>query len=225
MKHLSEIAVVVAVSLLAYLGEVALSDHLPWGAEARGVLAVLAGAAAAVWLTLAGGGRLADMGLRRPRRLALVPVQAIAILIAFVVAQNLAPLLVVPFFELESPDMSRYDYVRGNLPAAISLAVALPLTAAIPEEILYRGFLLGRLSRLLAGVPGNAGIAVLLQALVFGAVHFQWGPGGVFLATIMGTVWGFAFLLCGRNLWVVIVAHSMAHVALVAQLYYSAPHP
>jgi len=131
--------------------------------------------------------------------------------------------LISPFFELGSPDMSRYDYVRGNLPAAVSLAVALPFTAAIPEEILCRGFLIGHLSRLLEGVPGRAVIAVLLQALVFGAVHFQWGAGGIFLTTIMGTVWGFAFLLCGRNLWVVIVAHSMAHLALVAQLYYSAP--
>lgn len=221
MKHVTTIGAVAVVSVLAYLGELALADHLPWAAEARGVLAVLAGAAAAVWLTLAGGGTLGDLGLERPRRLALVPLQALAILVVFVVAQNLAPLLVVPFFEPESPDMSRYDYVRGNLPAAISLAVALPLAAAVPEEILYRGFLIGRLAQLLTTVPGGAGIAVLLQALVFGAVHFQWGAGGIFLATVMGTVWGFAYLLCGRNLWVVIVAHSMAQLALVAQLYYS----
>jgi hypothetical protein len=37
----------------------------------------------------------------------------------------------------------------------------------------------------------------------------------------MGAVWGTAFLLCGRNLWIMIIAHSTAHVALVAQLYAS----
>ncbi|NCF23779.1 MAG: CPBP family intramembrane metalloprotease [Gammaproteobacteria bacterium] len=45
------------------------------------------------------------------------------------------------------------------------------------------------------------------------------GAGGVPVTTIMGAVWGFAYLLCGRNLWIVILAHSMAHIALVTQLY------
>jgi hypothetical protein len=54
-------------------------------------------------------------------------------------------------------------------------------------------------------------------------VHFQWGLGGIFATSIMGAVWGFAYLLCGRNLWIVILAHSMAHLALVTQLYFSPP--
>jgi hypothetical protein len=66
-------------------------------------------------------------------------------------------------------------------------------------------------------------LAVLCQAVVFGLVHFQWGFGGIIVTAIMGAVWGFAFLLCGRNLWIVIIAHSMAHVALLAQLYHAPP--
>jgi membrane protease YdiL (CAAX protease family) len=54
-------------------------------------------------------------------------------------------------------------------------------------------------------------------------VHFQWGLGGIVVTAIMGAVWGFAYLLCGRNLWIVIIAHSMAHLALVAQLYIAPP--
>ncbi len=46
---------------------------------------------------------------------------------------------------------------------------------------------------------------------------------GILVTTIMGAVWGFAYLLCGRNLWIVILAHSMAHIALVTQLYLSPP--
>ena len=62
-------------------------------------------------------------------------------------------------------------------------------------------------------------LAVLAQALVFGLVHFKWGVGGILFGTVMGAVWGFAFLLCGRNLWIVILAHSTAHILLVAQIY------
>jgi len=176
-----------------------------------------------VALTLFRGGTLADLGFRRPRRWATVPVWALAIFAAFVVAQNAAPLLVASFVDLPQPDMSRYDYVRGNLGAAISLALVLPMTAAIPEEILYRGFLIERLMHVLAGTRGAPVIAVLIQALVFGSVHFQWGIGGIFVTAIMGAVWGSAYLLCGRNLWIVIIAHSLAHVAMLLQLYFTPP--
>lgn len=222
-QQLTDIAVVALVSVLAFLAELAAADLLPWGAEARGVIAVLAGACTAVATTLARGGSLADLGLRQPRRWLTVPVWAIGILVVFVVAQNVAPLLVAPFFDLPQPDMSRYDAVRGNAAAAISLAIVLPLTAAIPEEILYRGFLIERLARLFAGTRGATVLAVLVQALIFGSVHFQWGAGGIIFAAIMGAVWGFAFLLCGRNLWITIIAHSMAHLAMVTQLYLSPP--
>ena len=96
-------------------------------------------------------------------------------------------------------------------------------TAAIPEELLYRGFLIERLTRLFAGARGASVLAVLTQALIFGSVHFQWGFGGIVVTAIMGAIWGSAFLLCGRNLWIVIIAHSAAHIAMVMQLYFSPP--
>ena len=191
--NLADIAIVVFVSALAFLGELAFATHL------------------------------ADLGFRRPARWATVPAWAFGILVVFVVAQNVVPLLVAPFFDLPEPDMSRYDAVRGNLAAAVSLALLLPLTAAIPEEILYRGFLIERLARVFAGTKGAPVLAVLAQALMFGSVHFQWGIGGIVVTAIMGAVWGFAFLLCGRNLWIVIIAHSAAHIAMLTQLYFAPP--
>jgi membrane protease YdiL (CAAX protease family) len=62
-------------------------------------------------------------------------------------------------------------------------------------------------------------MTVLVQALAFGAVHFMWGIGGVIVTVMMGIVWGTAYLLCGRNLWVVILAHSAGHILFVIQLY------
>ena len=101
------------------------------------------------------------------------------------------------------------------------MALALPLFAAIPEEILYRGFLIDRLSVLLGRGGMRSVSVVLVQAIIFGSIHFQWGLGGVVMTTIMGIVWGSAFLLCGRNLWIVIIAHSGAHLLLVVQLYFA----
>lgn len=216
-----DVLVVVFLSAAAFGIELALADVLPWGDEARGVMAVLVGAGSAVWLTLHRGRSLTDLGFRRPKRWWTVPLWIIGIMATFVIAQGAAATVLGQFFDVPAPDMSRYDYVRGNLSGAIALGLILPLTAAVPEEVLYRGFLIERFTCLLGG--GGRGLvpAALLQAAVFGLVHFQWGVGGVIFACIMGLVWGIAFLLCGRNLWIVILAHSAAHVALVAQLYSS----
>lgn len=214
-----DVLIVVLVSMIGYALEIALADYLPWGNEARGVIAVLAGAVTAIWVTLQRGRSLSDIGFKRPDRWWTLPIWAIGIMAAFVIAQGAAAALLGEFFGLPEPDMSRYDFVRGNIVGALFLALALPVAAALPEEIVYRGFLIDRFSVLLGVGRFSDVLAVLSQAIIFGLIHFQWGVGGVVFASIMGAVWGLAFLLCGRNLWIVILAHATAHIALVAQLY------
>lgn len=216
-----DILVVVAVSGLAfYLEDLAIArGWIPFATEVRGAITVLAGAFAAVGVVLGRGGTLADLGFKRPQRWAMVPLQVIGILVVFVAAQTLAPLLVSSFISLPEPDLSRYDSIAGNPGAAVLMALVLPLTASIPEEIIYRGFLIGRLSELFGRNAGGAVLAVVVQAFIFGAIHFQWGIGGMIMTVLMGLVWGTAYLLCGRNLWVVILAHSAGHILFVIQLY------
>ena len=220
-----EIVIVIAGSAAAYLLELALAEHLPWGAEARGISAVFVGMLLALALTWRRDGTFVELGFRRPRRLWTAPIWAIGILVAFVAAQGIVPQLLAPYFDAPQPDLSRYDAIRGNLRAAIAMALILPLSAAIPEEIVYRGFLIGRLEQVFAGVPAAPALAVFVQSIIFGSIHFQWGLGGMIATSIMGVVWGAAYLLCGRNLWIVILAHSAAHVALVMQLYHSPVSP
>jgi membrane protease YdiL (CAAX protease family) len=218
---LVDVMIVVAVSTIAfYLEDLAIDQGwIPFATEVRGAISVLAGAFAAVGVVLARGGSLADLGFTRPERWKVVPFQVVAILVAFIGVQALAPLLVSSFVSIPEPDLSRYDSIAGNLGAAIIMALVLPLTASIPEEVIYRGFLIGRLSEIFGRNTGGAVLAVVVQALVFGAIHFQWGVGGMIVTLIMGVVWGVAFLLCGRSLWIVILAHSAGHILLVVQLY------
>jgi len=218
---LIDIVIVFAVSALAFVLE-DIANARGWisiGAEARGVTSVLSGALAAVGVVLARGGTLADLGFRRPERWAMVPFQVVVILVAFITAQALVPMLVSSFMFVPELDLSRYDSITGDLGAAVTMALVLPLTASIPEEIIYRGFLIGRLSKIFGRDPGGASMTVFVQALAFGSVHFMWGIGGIIVTVLMGIVWGTAYLLCGRNLWVVILAHSTAHIFFVIQLY------
>jgi len=218
---LVDIAIVVAASGLGfYLEGLAIAQGwIPYAAVARGASAVLAGAIAAIGVVMARGGTLGELGFRRPARWSMVPLQVVAILGAFVAVQALVPLLVSSFFSVPEPDLSRYDSLAGNLTAAIVMALVLPFTASIPEEIIFRGFLIDRLSGIFGHNARGAVLAVIVQALIFGAIHFQWGVGGTIVAFIMGVVWGTAFLLCGRNLWILILAHSAGHILMVVQLY------
>ena len=225
MKPVIDILIVFAVSALAFALE-DLANARGWivvGDEARGVSAVVAGALAAVGVVFARGGSLADLGLRRPERWRMVPFQVAGILVVFIAAQSLLPLLISSFISVPQPDMSRYHSVSGNLGAAITMALLLPLTASIPEEVIFRGFFIDRLSGIFGANTGGAVLAVLTQALVFGAIHFQWGIGGMIMTVIMGIVWGTGYLLCGRNLWIVILAHSAGHILFVIQLYLAKP--
>ena len=221
IKLFIDILIVAMVSGLAFALE-GFANAQGWvtiGEGARGVSAVVAGAIAAASVVLARGGTFTDLGFRRPERWAAVPFQVFGILIAFIAMETLVPLLVSLFIDLPAPDFSRYAAISGDLSAAIGLALLLPLTASIPEEIVYRGFLMGRLSDIFDKTTRGATMIVLIQAVIFGSIHFQWGIGGMIMTFCMGIVWGIAYLLCGRNLWIVILAHSAGHILFVTQLY------
>ncbi len=218
---LLDIVLVLAVSALVFLAERWGRDqgYVPLGEDSTGVFAVLAATFTALGLVFVRSQSLADIGFRRPSRWSTVPLWVLGILIAFIAGQVLLPGLISRIVELPAPDLSRYDSVYQNLSAALVLLIALPLTASIPEEIIYRGFLMDRVNRIVGWGAGGTVLAVIVPALLFAAAHFQWGVGGMMMTTIMGVVWGTAFVLCGRNLWIVILAHSAGHVLLVIQLY------
>ena len=79
---------------------------------------------------------------------------------------------------------------------------------------------MNRLSQIFGVGLGGVLLTILVQGLVFGSIHYAWGIGGIIITTIMGLIWGAAYILCGRNLWIVIIAHSIGHIIFVAQLYF-----
>jgi len=221
VEPLIDIATVILVSGLAFFLEdfVHSKGWIKVGPEVRGVSSVLAGAIAAVVITFARGRNFSDLGFMRPKRWGITALQVAAILITFIAAQNLVPQIISIFIEIPDPDMSRYESISGNLGLAIAMAFLFPITASIPEEIIYRGFLMDRISSIFSQKKGVSIIAVFTQGIIFSLVHFQWGIGGMILTLSMGIIWGVAYLLCGRNLWVVILAHSGGHILFVIYLY------
>lgn len=217
-----DLAVVFVASAIALLSE-RLAHNAEWidvPESATGVSAVIAGVLAAIAVVVYRKQKLSELGFKRPERWATVPLWVVGIFLAFIAAQLALPMMIGFFFELPRADLSRYDSLYRNLPAAIAMACVLPFTASIPEEIIYRGFLLDRLIKICDSSKWGLIGAVAIQSVIFRSIHYQWGPGGMIVTTMMGAVWGTEFLLVKRNLWIVIMAHSLGHMAMVANLYF-----
>jgi len=149
-------------------------------------------------------------------RIGFVPFPAVRWLIAFVFAtmaiDALAIGLATPMLEsLFGPaaPVARFDDVPGNLPLLLLLLPSVWLLGGFGEEIFFRGLLLTLVAQLLGGSRSAWLAAVLIQGVAFGLAHSYQGPVQAISIGIGGVVYGGAFVLAGRNLWPVIVAHGV----------------
>jgi len=184
-----------------------------------GALSLLIGFFAVVWLMKRRGQGWPALGLRRPARWWSIPVWAIAVFAVTVVLQlTIVPLLAV-VFDLPPPDLSRYDVIVGNFPLFLVSTLGAMVTGGFIEEVIYRGFMVDRLARLLGGTKGAVVLGALLCGVPFGLIHFKWGIGGIMSTAVMGASLGLMYLATRKNLWPLIVAHASLDFILMLQVY------
>lgn len=75
------------------------------------------------------------------------------------------------------------------------------------EELQDRGFSLNRFESLFSKVPFSAVLAVIMQAAVFGFRHSYDLSERSITTGLIGLVFGIAYIVSGRNLWPLIIAH------------------
>lgn len=184
-----------------------------------GQAAVLAALAVATWrLRLARSGWV-DLGLRRGMSLPRVLAWAVAAYLCAMLA-NIA--IVIPLGRLlDWPPLAvgALGELEGQPLRLAALLVIAWTTAAFGEEMLFRGFLMTRLERLLGAHRAAIAGAVVLQGLIFGVGHFYLGVRGAATAAVVGIVYGAFYYRCGRNLWPIIVAHGLTDTISLLVLY------
>ena len=119
-------------------------------------------------------------------------------------------------FGLESPYQQHVvEYVQqGPIQFALFVIFANWLCAAVVEELIFRGFILSRLT----GGRFGVAIPILIQALIFGVVHLPAGLSSAILACVLGLILGIAFMSFNKNLTAPIIAHGVANTIIIAGL-------
>ena len=166
---------------------------------------------------------LRELGLARPRLIARTILLGIAAGFALL---PFSKLLLTPIAEAltgVARDLSAFDFVRGDVAAFLGLMPKIWIGAAISEEIIFRGFLIGRIEAAFGGTSRTTtGAAVVLSSVVFGAAHAYQGPSGMIITGVLGLIFAIMFVASGRNLWLNIIAHGVYDTLSLALVLTSA---
>ena len=148
-------------------------------------------------------------------------VKAMLVLIFAVAAFLFGSVVMANLVGIPQPaDMTNYNFLQGNLPMLVLSLAGVYVVSSFGEEVVYRGFLISRLSSLFGTErKGGVAMAVLVSSLVFGLAHYEWGAMGVGQTTCMGLALALAFVWGRRNLWPLVLAHGCMDTLLLVQMY------
>src|SRR4051794_23480353 len=152
--------------------------------------------------------RWSSVGLRRPengRRAALLIAAGVAY--ALITLYTLDPLL--DRLTGHPADLTEFADVRGNASMLAFWLLLSWILGAFGEELAYRGYIMNRISDLVAQRGAAQSVAILGSALLFGVSHISQGLSGVISNVLGGVVYGILYALAGWNLWVPILAHGL----------------
>ena len=212
------ISLVAAIALALFSTEQAVGgDWLQRAAvPARMLFLVLAATLLLRW----SGASWRDVGLPRPaswwRTSGLVVGGYVAVGLMFALTTQ----LLLPALGVAPKTISLFAALEGN--AAEYLYWLLPVawgSAAFGEELVFRGYLQSRLQSAMGGAKGAAAAALLLQGLIFGALHAYQGLGGAIIAGTTGLVLGGVYLAARKNLWAPIILHGLVDTVTLTAVF------
>lgn len=119
----------------------------------------------------------------------------------------------------EGANMMGYDYLKDNIGMLLLTLAGVYIVSSFGEEVIYRGFLINRISQIGADSKKAVIVAVILSSVIFGFIHYEWGPMGIVQTGFMGLVLGICYIKLKKRLWILILAHAYMDTILMIQLY------
>jgi membrane protease YdiL (CAAX protease family) len=183
--------------------------------SAVGVVFLLVLASQSLWLREIGW---RGAGLRRPDSIPRALFLATGGAVIVLVATRLAIIPLVERLTGSHPDLSALVL---NDPSQLARWMLQAWTlAAFGEEMVFRGYLLHRLTDALGDTRTGWGLAIILGGVAFGFAHAYQGVAGMITTGAIGCLLGVLYLRSGRNLWVVILCHALIDTAGLLAIYF-----
>ncbi len=189
-----------------------LTRILATGALFLGIVAIV------FLLLLTRGETFRDIGLKRPANVWGTLLMGLAIAaVMFAVHEFLVRQGIISTTRLGDMASELKDDA-GLALARIGLSV---LVVGFVEELLFRGFILDRVATAFAGSGAAFIIAIVAQAVLFGLSHAYQNVEGMIFTGCVGLAFDLIFVLSGRNLWPLIIGHSVFDGMRAAYIYMS----
>jgi membrane protease YdiL (CAAX protease family) len=173
-------------------------------------------ASQSLWLR---GSSWRTVGLRRPtsvKRTVLIGVCGAMIIL---LANRLVLLPLIERFGGSSPDLSALGE-PGDIAGLMRWLAQAWTLAAFVEEMVFRGYLINRITDLVGDTRVGSTVAVVLGGAAFGVAHAYQGPAGVIATGAIGCFLGFLYVRGNRNLWVVILCHAVVDTIGLLAIYF-----
>ncbi len=119
----------------------------------------------------------------------------------------------------ETRDLTRFSDVAGSPTALIKLMALNWTVAAFGEELAFRIVLMRGIAFALGDSRTAFGIALMVQAAVFGLIHAYQGPAGIIGAGINGLIFGGLTLAARGSIWPAALAHGSSNSIGILGLY------
>lgn len=115
----------------------------------------------------------------------------------------------------EPADYSAFRFLEGNAGKFGQYLLYMWISAAIGEELLFRGFAIAQLERIIGKADW---LNVLHSAVLFTIPHWYQGPSGIVVTFVFGLAFGAVFVKW-RNIWINILLHGLVDTMFLTLAY------
>ena len=117
-------------------------------------------------------------------------------------------------------DLSGVEHVKGNVTNFFIMLGVGWIIGGFLEEILFRGFLLNRISNIFKSrVLGDA-IAILITCGSFGYSHLYQGLSGMISTGFISAIIAIIYISFNRNIWYAILTHGFINTFAFTIIYF-----
>lgn len=143
---------------------------------------------------------------------------AIAVILFSVVelAMDLAIQPAITWIFREPANYSAFASLEGNASKLGKYLLYMWLSAALGEELLFRGFVFLQLKKIYGERPV---LTILLSALLFALPHVYQGVSGLLVTFVFGLIFG-AIYARFKNIWINILVHGLIDTMFLALAYF-----